>query len=188
VIARLGLLPAWCRLLRAWCFVRSFFRRTWTLDDYPVVVRRLPPPAPDDELPRPMRGLAPVPYLAFIEGLYVVGFGNTAEQARASLAENFRGYCASRTSLPRPGTKRPRGSMLVSHERVRAHGSLRDEFIARVLQLDPRETFISDSSSLGDFPEEPAEYNRRTMLLYGVDLETLPDSRIVTILDAIAAR
>jgi hypothetical protein len=188
VIARLGLVRAWRRLLRAWCFVRSFFRRTWTLDDYPVVVRRLPRPAPDEQLPRPMRGLAPVPYLAFIDGLYVLGFGNTAEQARAGLAENFRAYCANRSSLPRPGTKRPRGSMLVNHDRIRAHGSLRDDFIARVLRLDPRQTFISDLSTLGDFLEERAEYNRRTTLLYGIDLDALPDDKIITILDAIAAR
>lgn len=135
-----------------------------------------------------MRGLAPIPYLAFIDGLYLVGFGATAEQARASLAETFRAYCAKRGSPPRPGTKRPPRSMLVNYERIRAHGSLRDDFIARVLQLDPCQTFISDLSSLGDFPEERAEYSRRAMLLYGVDLDALPDDKIVTILDAIAER
>lgn len=168
--------------------MRSFFRSTWTLDDYPVVVRRFPPPPPDEELPPPMRGLAPVPYLAFIDGLFLLGIGDTAELARASLEETFREYCAKQASLPRPGTRRRRGTMLANHDRIRAHGSLRDDFIARVLQLDPRETFISDLSSLGDFPEEPAEYNRRTILLYGVDLDALPDNRIVTILDAISAR
>ena len=43
-------------------------------------------------------------------------------------------------------------------------------------------------SSLAEFPEGFEEYGRRIMLLYGIDVEALPDDHFATILDAIANR
>jgi hypothetical protein len=54
--------------------------------------------------------------------------------------------------------------------------------------MPPNLTFISDISRLSEFPGDRAEYARRTMLLYGIDVDRLHDDRFTTIFDAIARR
>ena len=54
--------------------------------------------------------------------------------------------------------------------------------------MEPSWVFVSDESSLSEFPEGVEEYGRRIMLLYGIDIESLPDDDFATILDAIADR
>jgi len=161
-----------------WYFVRSFFRRTWTLDDYPVVInaQRDRAAAPDE------RGTWRPPYAARIEGMFLVGMGLTADAARADLRTRFEQF-QNEKPLPRPGTWQP--IEFAASDRIEAFGALRDDFVARVLQMEW--AFISDESTLDDFPE-PEELNRRIMLLYGVDADRLPDRRIVTLLDAIQRR
>ncbi len=159
------------RIRRAWFFARSFFCRPWTLDDYPVGVRR------QDEPPA---------FVAMIDGMWITGFGDTPEAARAQLAERFDDYKAAHETLPRPGTQTP--MVFASSARLEAHGPLRDEFIERILRMDAQTVFVSDGSSLGDFPGGTQEYARRIMLLYGIDIEALPDDDLATVLDAIADR
>jgi hypothetical protein len=161
------------RVRRAWYYVRSFFRPTWTLDDYPIAVRDQR--GRGDDVP---------PFVASIDGLFVHGFGETPNAAREDLAKNFEGFRAER-ALPRPGTQQP--LVFASTALIDAHGELRDEFLERVLHMGSN-IFVSDESSLSDFPEPLAEYKRRIMLLYGVDVEQLQDDRLITILDAIARR
>jgi hypothetical protein len=158
------------RLRRVWFYLRSFFRRTWTLDDYPVAVRR-------------QEGDAP-PFLAMIDGMFIAGLGNTPDAARAELAARLHEYRVSHESLPRPGTQAP--IRFAGTTRLVAHGTLRDEFVERILRMEPARVFISDESCLGEFPEDIADYSRRIMLLYRVDIDTLADDRFATILDAIA--
>ena len=164
------------RVKRAWYFLRSFFRRPWTFADYPVVVRRQEPGA-DDSRPLPE-------YVATIDGMMLAGLGDTPESARAELAERFEDYRAAHDTLPRPGTQAP--ITFAPATRVEAHGTLRDEFVERILRMNW--AFMSDESSLTEFPEDLDEYGRRIMLLYGVDIDQLADRRITTILDAIANR
>ncbi|HEV3087152.1 MAG TPA: hypothetical protein VGX96_07965 [Candidatus Elarobacter sp.] len=175
------------RLRVVWCYLRSFFRRTWTLADYPVIVRfQGPEPNPED-LPPPMRQGTWYPYFASVYGVFVIGGGQTADEARAELAKRFEEYRAEH-ELPRPGTWSRSICRLAAHERVVSHGALRDEFIERILQLDPNTTFISDESSLTDFDSDVSEFDRKLRLLYNVALDALPDDRLVTVLDAIANR
>lgn len=174
------------RLVRAWFYLRSFFRRPWTLDDYPVFVRRQDP-LPDDAHVPPAMGPSPLPpYLAMIDGFMMAGLGDTPQAARAQLAERLEDYRAAHATLPRPGTRAP--ISFAPTTRLEAHGSLRDEFVERVLHMEPGEVFVSDGSSLSEFPEDAEEYGRRIMLLYGIDIEALPDDKFATILDAIADR
>ena len=121
-------------LRRAWFYLRSFFRRPWTLDDYPVVIRRQEP-LDDAHLPPAMRGLAWQPYVAMVDGMFIAGLGDTPQAARDQLAERFADYRASHDTLPRPGTQAP--VTFASTTRLEAHGTLRDEFIERVLHMEP---------------------------------------------------
>jgi hypothetical protein len=162
------------RVKRAWYYLRSFFRWPWTFADYPVVVHRQGPLA-DGALPE---------YVAMIDGMILAGLGDTPESARAELAERFEAYRAAHDTLPRPGTQAP--ITFATATRVELHGTLRDEFVERILRMEW--AFMSDESSLTDFPEELDEYGRRIMLLYGIDIDQLADRRIATILDAIADR
>lgn len=171
------------RARRAWYFVRSFFRHPWTLDDYPVDVRRQDPP---DDAPTDRRERTWHEYLARIDGMVLVGLGDTPEAARAELAERFENYRSAHEALPRPGTIAP--IQFASTARLDAHGPLRDEFVERILHMVPAQVFVSDESGLSQFPDGAAEYSRRIMLLYGIDVDELADDRFPTILDAIAAR
>jgi len=164
------------RMKRAWCYLRSFFRRPWTFADYPVVVHRQEPGADGSA--------APPEYVAMIDGIILAGLGDTPESARAQLAERFEDYRAAHDTLPRPGTQAP--ITFAPATRVEAHGALRDEFVERILRMEW--AFMSDESSLTEFPEDVDEYGRRIMLLYGVDIDQLPDRQIATVLDAIANR
>src|ERR1700737_3150941 len=170
------------RLLRAWFYLRSFFRRPWTLDDYPVIVRRQDPP--DDAQTTPgVRDVSFQPYVAMVDGMVIAGLGDTPRAARAQLAERFENYRAAHDTLPRPGTQAP--ITFASSARLEAHGTLRDEFIERILHMEPTQVFVSDGSALSDFPEDAEEYGRRIMLLYGVDIDGLADDKFATLLDAL---
>ncbi|HTD37807.1 MAG TPA: hypothetical protein VK669_09850 [Candidatus Limnocylindrales bacterium] len=160
-----------------WYYMRSFFRRTWTLDDYPIDVTFHPngTAAPDES------GSWVPPYTAGTPGMFLVGLGVTADAARADLREKFEKRRKEKP-LPRPGTSEP--IEIAASDRIEAFGALLDEFIERVLQSEW--VFLSDESTLYDFPDP--DVKRRIMLLYGIDPDRLPDQRIVTVLDAIAAR
>ena len=173
-------------LRRAWFYLRSFFRRSWTLDDYPVVIRRQDTPLDDAQPMSDTRETTWHPYVAMIDGMMMAGLGDTPESARAQLAERLETYRAAHDSLPRPGTRAP--VQFASTSRLDAHGTLRDEFVERILRMEPAMVFVSDGSSLSNFPDGVEEYGRRILLLYGIDIDGLADDRLATILDAIADR
>ena len=171
------------RLRRTWYYLRSFTRRDWTLDDYPISVRRQEM-EPGEDAPTPTATLPA--YVAMVDGLFVAGGGDTPEAARANLAENFAEYRESCDTPQRPGTQAR--VTFASTVRLEAHGTLRNEFIERVLKMDPGFVFVSDESSLRDFPDGVDEYNRRIMLIYGVDVDQLENCELATIFDAITKK
>lgn len=63
-----------------------------------------------------------------------------------------------------------------------------DDFIRAVLCMDPDWVLVTDESNLWDFPAETEVYATRLREAYGVELEALPDDRLTTIMNAIAAR
>lgn len=168
------------RVRNAWYWLRSFFKSPRSLDDYPVIVTA----QPQDTTPATGGdGSTIPPFVARIDGMFLAGFGDSAAAARADLALKFAEFQTAQP-LPRPGTQQM--PAFAPSAKVDAFTDLRDDFVSRVLHLEW--AFISDESSLDDFPEEPVEYDRRIMLLYGIDVDRLPDRRIVTILGAIARR
>ena len=166
------------RASKAWHYLRSFFRRNWRFEDYPVVVRAQPGGTPEPDAD----GSWTPPYIAQIDGMWLTGSGATAEAARADLAAKFETY-RNENELPRPGTQEP--IRFASSERIDSFGTLRDDFIERVLRMPW--AFMSDESTLAEFPDLE-DLKRRISLLYGVDVDALADDRIVTILQAISAR
>jgi hypothetical protein len=121
-------------------------------------------------------------YSAAIDDMFIAGEGRTEAEARANLAASFEAL-ALKYALPRPGTHAGLPRVASTTEIDRLPDDVTTEFIERVLR---RKVFISDLSDIRDFPEAFEEYNRRTILLYNLDLEHLPNTRITTILRAIA--
>jgi hypothetical protein len=74
-------------------------------------------------------------------------------------------------------------------DRLGRHGDEAvDDFIRKVLRMDPHSVLVTDESTLWEFPAETEVYATRLREAYGVELNALPDDRLTTIMDAIAAR
>ena len=72
--------------------------------------------------------------------------------------------------------------------RVDAHAEFLDDFIRRVLRMDPALTFVSDEVFLDEFPEPVGVYVARIREVYGVDIGALGDPLLATVLEAVVER
>jgi hypothetical protein len=70
--------------------------------------------------------------------------------------------------------------------RVNADAELLDDFIRRVLRMDPAWTLVTDASSLDEFPEAMEVYAERIREVYGVDVGALEDPLLATMLEVVA--
>ena len=120
-------------LLAAWKWCLSFRKREWELNDYPIgtTEQNL-----DTVYSAPR--FSQHRYRAYIINWPVTGSGDTPEQARASLEQNFETIRENRKQegeVPiRPGKKGP--LEFASQEKVSTNEALSDDFIRRVLGLE----------------------------------------------------
>ncbi|HKS25587.1 MAG TPA: hypothetical protein VJZ76_22550 [Thermoanaerobaculia bacterium] len=118
----------------------------------------------------------------------LVGTGNTREEALADLQKSFDEYRQSHDSLPRPGAQVE--ITFASSEVVSLHADIARAFFPPVLGYNFDECFISDGSSVWDFPLEynKDELTRRVLLIFGTDVADLAENgNIAAILQRIAA-
>ncbi|HZI79144.1 MAG TPA: hypothetical protein VFD69_06505 [Vicinamibacterales bacterium] len=82
-----------------------------------------------------------------------------------SAALDLRGDDSQRSNEPPGFTPAPRS-------RVDEHSEVIAEFMRRVLDLDARQYFLSDDSTVLDFVQgdEPSRFTERTRQVYGVDV------------------
>lgn len=160
-------------LLVTYKYLLSFRKAEWSLDDYPVRLRQQPTSA---ETP------AVRPWCAQIVNWWLLGFGDTPEDALEDLREHLDAKRA-RGSLPRPGTKPP--IELALADELRRHGEFAYEFVERVVGIRP--SFMSDQTSLADFctSEEAPGVHRKTALLYGIDTRAMIDEPLWKVLDLV---
>ena len=167
-----------------WKYLRSFCKREWSAEDYPIRVRRFDDTTTDDPARwKPIRVNA-----AVINWWQMSGSGETEAEAVKDLATKLEARKARGEPLPRPGTGLP--IEFAASGRVEAHHRLAADFVKRVLGLDIGDCFISDESSLWDFHEHDdntALYNE-IMLIYGVDVADIDGARLADIFDRLAAR
>ena len=126
-------------------YALSFFKQSWTLDDYPVRVRYQEPELPSFAGSR----LKPIPWVAQIEGWLLSGHGDSRGEALADLNRRFEEYRAHHSELPRPGAKVP--VAFAGRGRISKLEPLADDFLRRIFELDPADCLITDESSLWDF-------------------------------------
>ena len=165
-------------------YLLSFLKRDWDLEDYPVIVRyqdpeKHPPPAGIGQV-------EPIPWFAFIGQWFLMfASGETRDEALENLRHNFENYKQKHTTLPRPGTLVE--LEMAPTQQVDRFADLAHDFITRiVVVVNPKFCFISDSSSLWDFPyENKAEQIARIKEIYGVDVSDIEDGNLAKIFDRI---
>ncbi len=167
-------------LLTKYKYILSFLKSDWTLKDYPVVFIQADPDAPS------CPGLcAAPPWTASIAGWFpMFGFGETKEEAYADLQRQFGNYKAGGGTLPRPGTiKFPESAPTTELD---SYDELVDDFIEKILELDPSTCWITDWSSLGEFIfKTDEEYKQKIAEVYGVDVSDIESGNLVEILQRI---
>ncbi len=169
-------------LLAAWKWCLSFRKREWELNDYPIGITEQDPD-PVYSAPR----FSQHRYRAYIINWAVTGSGDTPEQARASLQQNFETIRENRRQegevLIRPGKKGP--LEFASQEKVSTNEILSDDFIQRVLGLEW--AWISDESSLWDFHTEQTndQLYAKIREVYGVDVSYIESAKLWAIFERI---
>jgi hypothetical protein len=163
-------------------YALSFFKRHWTLDDYPVRVRFQERDLPSFASSR----LEPIPWVAQIEGWLLSGHGGSRGEALADLTRRFEEYRAQHSELPRPGAKVPI-TFAVTH-RISTLQPLADEFLRRIFELDAADCLITDESSLWDFTfgHSLEPFVERIRQEFGVDVSAVEGANLAEILERIA--
>ena len=163
-------------------FVLSFRKRAWTINDYPVKVT-------DRGAVEPMGRLQPFRWTAqIINWLHMRGDADTRESALLELQRRLDEHVREQGSLPRPGTGRELEIKFAAAERIEANYELVAEILRRVIGMEPENSFVSDESTLWDFHqgEDNAEYFRKILLVYGVDVSDVEPPFLWVIAERIA--
>ena len=170
-------------LRAAWKFLLSFRHRSWSLNDYPVRLRKQAR-TPGQEIGR-LR--VPVWHAQIINWWGLSGFGDTQAEALEDLRARFARWQSEGRDAPRPGRRVP--ITFAATYRVEEHPDIATDFFARVLDLDYAECFVSDESSLADFHTELSDehLHERILLAYGVDVSDIEDGRLVRIFERLVA-
>jgi hypothetical protein len=165
-----GVRTGWKRLL-------SYRKQDWGFRDYPIVVRV------QRDVPIADR------YWARILGWNIDETADSREEAIRKLEVLFESRKAlkleSREPVPRPGTRV--SIQFASSARVDSHGSLKQDFIQRVLKVEW--AFISDETELIHFTgdQDTSEFVERIREVYGVDVSDIESGSVSEILDRIEA-
>ncbi len=166
------------QLLARWKYLLSFRKGAWTLDDYPVRVRRLPAASP----PPGMRDLKPVAWHAqIIHWPQLFGAGDTQAEALANLRQRFADYQREHGDTPRPGVPVP--LEFAPTTMIDRYAPVARDFFDRILGMDFDACFISDESSLWDFPhdEDERQVLDRIRAAYGVDVSDIQNGNLARI-------
>lgn len=165
--------------LAAWKWLLSFRKAEWDFNDYPVYVRRNPVPDPNSAWSAQIAKW-PGP----------IGLGSSPRNAIAELRSNVEGTIAeirlSGERQIRPGVWQP--IRFAATKRVAVHETLMDEFVRKVLDMEPEQLlFISDQSSLHDFGDD-AEVERMLGLIrsnFHIECSDIVGANIAAILERI---
>ncbi|MBL8300850.1 MAG: hypothetical protein JNN30_21115 [Rhodanobacteraceae bacterium] len=153
--------------------MKSFFKREWVLDDYPVSVTQQENSDGD---------LSVHDWVARVEGWKIVGTGATEADARLDLLSHFEAY-KSKNPLPRPGARVP--ISFAAATELDRHGDFAYEFIEATVGVRP--LFLSDESSLSDFDGivPMQEVHAKILEKFGVDSTDLETESLWKLLDKV---
>jgi len=163
-------------------YLLSFTKTDWELTDYPIRFRHFNVTDTGGRLKQ-------IPWSAQIINWWQMdGSGDTKQDAYADLQKKFGDFKSKGKSLPRPGTGLP--IEFAPTERIQFHDDIAIDFFSRILNMNYRECFISDESTLWDFHgEESNEHlHRKIWDTYRVDVSDINDGNLVKIFERIENR
>jgi len=163
-------------------YLLSFTKTDWQLTDYPIRFRHF-------DVGDTGGRLKQFPWFAQIINWWQMGgFGDTKQEAYVDLQNKFGEIKSNGKTLPRPGTGLP--IEFASTDRIRSFDDIADDFFRRVLDMNYRECFISDESTLWDFhTEESNEHlHKRIWDAYRVDISDIENGNLVKIFERLENR
>lgn len=153
----------------------SFLKADWELKDYPVRYfnqhgrenLKLPPKLGRSTLPKWRAQIIHWPLL--------FGLGETKVEAYLDLEQKFLDHKKNTQPIPRPGTKAEMKFEPAPSEKVHLYTHIAEHFFPHILKMNYADVWITDLSSLWDFPVEDSdeEMSRKIALRYGVDVSDL---------------
>ena len=163
----------------------SFAKSDWHASDYPIRFRYQKPDLSDP----PAGRLQSIPWVAqIINWWQMSGHGQTKQEAYADLEKSLKQFKERGKRLPRPGTGLP--IEFASNVEVSAYENIALDFFDKVLDMDYRQCWISDESSLWDFHMEETNerLNQKILETYGVDVSDIENGNLVRIFERISTR
>ncbi len=166
-----GQLKAW------WKRILSFTKKTWKIDDYPLIYRKQDTTAGEYTLGEVKEWIVQV-----INWWTMTGLGNSKKEAYENLKENYLCFLEDNIA-PRPGKRVP-----LKHAETTQIEQLEDiapDFFEKILKMNYFNCFISDQSSLFDFGKDENEVLKKINSCYKLGLTDLGDGNIVRLLKMI---
>lgn len=165
-------------------YVFSFFKRTWTLRDYPLHISQ------QDDLNLPTNGSwQPGAWHAqIINWEQMSAYGRTHATALAELTKDFNAYHRRHGALPRPGKNVPVEPVPTTE--IDQYIGVGRDFCAQILEVNFARAYLYDASSLWDFLDrsDEAAVFVRIRQTYQVDVSDIPSGSLVQIFERIQAQ
>ncbi|MCX6785206.1 MAG: hypothetical protein NTV81_04805 [Candidatus Komeilibacteria bacterium] len=155
-------------LLKKYLYFLSYFKKDWTLKDYPLIFKNDSKKHLKINLSKRFK---PILWRAMVLGWpQMQGDGDTKEEAMSDLQNKFYLIKKSEEAIPRPGTDLP--IIFSSSKEVQKYFDLASDFFNKILEVDYNQVFISDESSIWDFifDESLDMYYKKIKDIYDVDV------------------
>jgi hypothetical protein len=164
-------------------YLSSFFKKDWELYDYPLIYKNYE--IKENENPNPERFQPIASSIQIINWPQMSGNGVNQEEALENLKFAFKNYKQNNKKLPRPGTKAP--LFFAEHSEIEKYLDLVDDFLLKILGVDPKGAIVTDQSSLWDFHFENSNdpIYKKIKEIYNVDVSDIDKANIIKIVKKI---
>jgi hypothetical protein len=169
------------KMLAGWKLILSSRKREWSIEDYPVIIRKQQDKS--DSFGDSVRYTTPAYVARVVNWWTLSGTGGTAAEALQDLKMAFERSREEDGSVPRPGKRVP--LKFAADDRIAQNSVLTEEFIREVLGTEW--ALITDESSLWHFTmgNSLEEYYEKIQSLFGLDVTDIKDGNIAAILERV---
>lgn len=138
------------KIIAVFKYMTSFFKGDLKLADYPIRLKQ------QNVNTQAIGQFNSAAWCAQIVNWWqMAGTGATKEEALADLNQNFNEYKSRHGRAPRPGTLVP--IQFAPADDIDKYSSIARDFFQKILSMNFDECFVSDLSSLWDFPKTSDE-------------------------------
>jgi hypothetical protein len=170
-------------LRRLLAYLLSFRKSVWTLEDYPITIKKIPRLSDHNLNDGEENSIWRAETLGW---RFMGGQGHDRVTALQHLRERFSEFCKSGEDAPRPGTLRLPKFELASTARIDELEDLAPKFFREVIGMSYGNCLITDESSLWDFPHENAEdVYTKIQQVYSIDVHDIESGNLADIFERI---